>query len=56
MRALIKMAVDGVGADERVAVGVCGPVGLIMDTRAGVKECVRGEGSGVTLHAETFGW
>lgn len=53
---LIKRAVAEVGVNDRVAVGVCGPVSLLHDTRDAVAACITADGPSVTMHSETFGW
>lgn len=47
---------NSVGVDDRVAVGACGPAGLLHDTRDAVAACVVAEGPSITMHSETFGW
>lgn len=54
--ALIREAVSSTPPHQRVLVAACGPGGLmrvVRDTTAGL---VRGDGPGVELHCEQFGW
>lgn len=43
-------------ADQRVLVAACGPPGLMRVVRNTTAKCIRGEGPGVELHCEQFGW
>lgn len=53
---LIRDAVMTAKAGERVLVAACGPDSLLTVVRDTTAKLIRGEGPGVELHCESFGW
>lgn len=53
---LIRDAVSSTPADGRVLVAACGPDGLMRVVRNTTASLIRGDGPGVELHCEQFGW
>lgn len=56
MATLIRGAVSSTPASERVLVAACGPDGLMTVVRDTTANLIRGDGPGVELHCEQFGW
>ncbi|KAJ4395932.1 hypothetical protein N0V93_000148 [Gnomoniopsis smithogilvyi] len=54
--ALIREAVSSTPATGRVLVAACGPAGLMRTVRDVTAGLIRGDGPGVELHCEQFGW
>lgn len=54
--ALIRGAVSSTPASERVLVAGCGPDKLMTVVRNTTASLIRGDGPGVELHCEQFGW
>ncbi len=53
---LVLNAVRSTPAEQRVLVAACGPAGLMKVVRNTTAKCIRGDGPGVELHCEQFGW
>lgn len=53
---LIREAVSSTPAHQRVLVAACGPDGLMRVVRDTTASLIRGDGPGVELHCEQFGW
>lgn len=53
---LIREAVSSTPATGRVLVAACGPEGLMRVVRNTTASLIRGDGPGVELHCEQFGW
>lgn len=53
---LIREAVSSTPAAGRVLVAACGPEGLMRVVRNTTASLIRGDGPGVELHCEQFGW
>jgi hypothetical protein len=53
---LIRDAVNSTPQDQRVLVAACGPAGLMRVVRNTTASLIRGDGPGVELHCEQFGW
>lgn len=53
---LIREAVAATPATGRVLVAACGPEGLMRVVRDVTAGLIGGEGAGVELHCESFGW
>lgn len=53
---LIREAVSTTPATGRVLVAACGPAGLMRTVRDVTASLIRGDGPGVELHCEQFGW
>lgn len=53
---LIREAVSSTPATGRVLVAACGPAGLMTTVRDVTASLIRGDGPGVELHCEQFGW
>lgn len=53
---LIREAVLSTPATDRVLVAACGPAGLMTTVRDVTASLIRGDGPGVELHCEHFGW
>lgn len=53
---LIREAVSSTPASGRVLVAACGPKGLMKTVRNTTASLIRGNGPGVELHCEEFGW
>lgn len=53
---LIREAVSSTPATGRVLVAACGPQGLMRVVRNTTASLIRGDGPGVELHCEQFGW
>ncbi len=53
---LVMDAVRATPAEQRVLVAVCGPRALMKTVRNTTAKCIRGDGPGVELHCEQFGW
>lgn len=53
---LIREAVSSTPAQGRVLVAACGPDGLMRVVRNTTASLIRGDGPGVELHCEQFGW
>lgn len=53
---LIREAVLSTPATGRVLVAACGPDGLMRTVRDVTASLIRGDGPGVELHCEQFGW
>lgn len=53
---IIRAAVAEMPAHQRVLVAVCGPDTLVNEVRNTTAECIRGDGPGIELHCEVFGW
>lgn len=53
---LIREAVLSTPATGRVLVAACGPAGLMTTVRDVTASLIRGDGPGVELHCEQFGW
>ncbi|KAJ4419243.1 hypothetical protein N0V82_005046 [Gnomoniopsis sp. IMI 355080] len=53
---LIREAVSSTPATGRVLVAACGPAGLMRTVRDVTASLIRGDGPGVELHCEQFGW
>lgn len=54
--ALVREAVAATGRDQRVLVAACGPVSLMQVVRNTTASLITGDGPGVELHCEQFGW
>ncbi|KAK7746353.1 hypothetical protein SLS53_002312 [Cytospora paraplurivora] len=54
--ALIREAVSSTPSHQRVLVAACGPDGLMRVVRDTTASLIRGDGPGVELHCEQFGW
>ncbi|KUI55365.1 Ferric/cupric reductase transmembrane component 2 [Cytospora mali] len=54
--ALIRGAVSSTPSHQRVLVAACGPDGLMRVVRDTTASLIRGDGPGVELHCEQFGW
>lgn len=55
LEALIERAADE-GVEGGVVVGVCGPSGLVVQTRQAVMAVDADRVGGVVLHSESFAW
>lgn len=53
---LIRQAVSSTPAHQRVLVAACGPDGLMRVVRDTTASLISGDGPGVELHCEQFGW
>lgn len=53
---LIRDAVSSTPSNARVLVAACGPAGLMRTVRDTTASLIRGDGPGVELHCEEFGW
>ncbi|KAK0707580.1 ferric reductase NAD binding domain-containing protein [Lasiosphaeris hirsuta] len=53
---LIRDAVTTTPSNQRVLVAACGPDGLMRVVRDTTAKLIRGDGPGVELHCEQFGW
>ncbi|ROV92348.1 hypothetical protein VMCG_09144 [Cytospora schulzeri] len=53
---LIREAVSSTPPHQRVLVAACGPDGLMRVVRDTTASLIRGDGPGVELHCEQFGW
>lgn len=53
---LVRDAVSGTPAHQRVLVAACGPDSLVRVARQTTASLIRGDGPGVELHCEQFGW
>lgn len=53
---LIREAVRSTPSNQRVLVAACGPDGLMRVVRDTTASLIRGDGPGVELHCEQFGW
>ncbi|VBB80535.1 Putative Ferric reductase transmembrane component [Podospora comata] len=53
---LIRDAVNSTPANQRVLVAACGPHGLMRVVRDTTARLIQGDGPGVELHCEQFGW
>lgn len=53
---LIREAVQSTPPQQRVLVAACGPDGLMRVVRDTTASLIRGDGPGVELHCEQFGW
>lgn len=53
---LVTDAVRTTPAGQRVLVAACGPPGLMRTVRDATARCISGDGPGVELHCEQFGW
>ncbi|KAK3394887.1 ferric reductase NAD binding domain-containing protein [Podospora didyma] len=53
---LIRDAVTTTPPNQRVLVAACGPDGLMRVVRDTTAKLIRGDGPGVELHCEQFGW
>lgn len=53
---LIQAAVRSTTPNQRILVAACGPAGLMKVVRNTTAKCIRGDGPGVELHCEQFGW
>ncbi|KAL8392433.1 hypothetical protein RB595_002577 [Gaeumannomyces hyphopodioides] len=53
---VIRAAVAETPAHQRVLVAACGPDSLVKVVRDTTAECIRGDGPGIELHCEKFGW
>lgn len=53
---LIREAVRSTPPHQRVLVAACGPDGLMRVVRDTTASLIRGDGPGVELHCEQFGW
>lgn len=53
---LIREAVRSTPTNQRVLVAACGPDGLMRVVRDTTASLIRGDGPGVELHCEQFGW
>ncbi|KAL8363529.1 hypothetical protein RB601_009343 [Gaeumannomyces tritici] len=53
---VIRAAVAETPAHQRVLVAVCGPGSLVKVVRDTTAACIRGDGPGIELHCEKFGW
>lgn len=53
---LIREVVSSTPASGRVLIAACGPDGLMKVVRNTTASLIRGEGPGVELHCEQFGW
>ncbi|KAF3760842.1 hypothetical protein M406DRAFT_343011 [Cryphonectria parasitica EP155] len=53
---LIREAVSSARATDRVLVAACGPSGFMRTVRDTTASLIRGDGPGVELHCEQFGW
>ncbi|KAK3342994.1 ferric reductase NAD binding domain-containing protein [Neurospora tetraspora] len=56
MATLIRQAVVGTPSNQRVLVAACGPDGLMRVVRDTTARLIQGDGPGVELHCEQFGW
>ena len=56
MATLIRQAVAGTPSNQRVLVAACGPDGLMRVVRDTTARLIQGDGPGVELHCEQFGW
>lgn len=56
MATLIREAVRSTPPRQRVLVAACGPDGLMRIVRDTTASLIRGDGPGVELHCEQFGW
>ena len=56
MATLIRQAVEGTPSNQRVLVAACGPDGLMRVVRDTTARLIQGDGPGVELHCEQFGW
>lgn len=54
--AMISGVIEGARVEERVAVAACGPEGMMTVVRRSVAANMRGDGAGVELFLEQFGW
>jgi len=53
---LIRDAVNTTPPNQRVLVAACGPQGLMRVVRDTTASLIKGDGPGVELHCEQFGW
>lgn len=53
---LIREAVSSTPSHQRVLVAACGPDGLMRVVRDTTASLIRGDGPGLELHCEQFGW
>ena len=53
---LVAAAIKSTSASQRVLVAACGPPSLMKTVRNTTARCIRGDGPGVELHCEQFGW
>lgn len=53
---LIREAVQSTPQNQRVLVAACGPDGLMRVVRDTTANLISGDGPGVELHCEQFGW
>ncbi|KAK4164470.1 putative ferric reductase transmembrane component [Cladorrhinum sp. PSN259] len=53
---LIRNAVNTTPSNQRVLVAACGPQGLMRVVRDTTASLIKGDGPGVELHCEQFGW
>ena len=53
---LVAEAVRTSTPGQRVLIAACGPPGLMKTVRNATARCITGDGPGVELHCEQFGW
>lgn len=56
LASVIRNAVTTTPSNQRVLVAACGPDGLMNFVRDHTAKLIRGDGPGVELHCEQFGW
>lgn len=56
LEGMIRQAVMTTPGNQRVLVAACGPDGLMDLVRDATARLIRGEGAGVEVHCEGFGW
>ncbi|KAK3935907.1 putative ferric reductase transmembrane component [Diplogelasinospora grovesii] len=56
VKSLIRRAVKETPPNQRILVAACGPESLMTVVRDTTAKLIRGDGPGVELHCESFGW